>query len=60
MVDTVYKFKKDDPEYENRRRQHLIQLTKDRYKNDEAFRNKCKERARAYYQRLKSFASSVS
>ena len=58
MVDTVYKFKKDDPEYLNKRRQHLVQLTKDRYKHDEVFRSKCKERAKAYYQKLKSYVAS--
>ena len=55
MSETVYKFKKDDPEYENKRRQHLVQLTKDRYKNDEAFRERCKQRARDYYKKLKSY-----
>ena len=56
MPEIVYKFKKDDPEYETRRRKHLIELTKDRYKNDEDFRNKCKVRSNAYYHKLKALA----
>ena len=52
----LYKFKKDDPGYQQKRHKHLVELTKDRYKNDEAFRDKCKERARAHYQKLKTMA----
>lgn len=56
MSDNVYRFKKDDPEYETKRRKHLIELTKSRYKNDEDFRNKCKARSNAYYHKLKALA----
>jgi hypothetical protein len=58
MTDTVYRYKKDDPEYKEKRTKHLVQLTKDRYKNDDAFRDKCKERARAYYHKLKAMANA--
>ena len=56
----AYRFKKDDPEYHLQRHKHLIEITKARYKNDEAFRNKCKERSKAYYQKLKSYMPSNS
>jgi hypothetical protein len=52
----LYKFKKDDPEYQQKRHKHLVELTKDRYKNDEVFREKCKELARTHYQKLKTMA----
>ena len=52
-----YRFKKDDPMYKENRSKHLIEITKARYKNDEAFRDKCKERARAYYYKLKANAN---
>jgi hypothetical protein len=55
-----YRFKKDDPEYQQKRHKHLVELTKNRYKNDEVFRDKCKERARAHYQKLKTMANNNS
>ena len=55
----VYRFKKDDPEYEPKRRLHLIELTKNRYKNDEMFREKCKQRSQSYYYKLKSLAEKA-
>ena len=58
MSDTVYRFKKDDPEYQSKRHQCLIDLTKSRYKNDEAFRNQCKQRSKEYYHMLKARAMS--
>ncbi len=60
MNDTIHRFKKDDPEYKQKRHKHLIELTKQRYRDDEAFRNKCRETSRAYYQKLKSLATSNS
>jgi hypothetical protein len=55
-MNSTYRFKKDDPLYEEKRRKHLVELTKNRYKNDETFREACKTRARVYYQKLKSQA----
>jgi len=50
----IYKYKKDAPDYQEKRKNHLIQLTKDRYKNDLEFRNKVKENAKKHYDRLKT------
>ena len=55
-MSSEYRFKKDDPEYETNRRKHLIALTKDRYKNDNEFWERCKERSQAYYYKLKALA----
>ena len=55
----VYRFKKDDPQYNENRRNHLVEITKARYENDETFRNKCKERSRLYYQRLEQAAVNI-
>ncbi len=60
MSDTCYRFKKDDPLYQQKRHKHLIEITKARYKNDEAFRNQCKERSKAYYSKLKTMAANSS
>ena len=51
-----YKYKKDHPDYKINRSKHLIQLTKERYKNDEDFRNKVKERSNNFYHNLKQLA----
>jgi hypothetical protein len=45
--------KKDDPNYQQNRHQRLIQITKDRYKNDQIFQNKMKETSKNYYHNLK-------
>jgi len=49
----IYRFKKDAPDYQEKRHKHLIELTKNRYKNDEIYRNKIKENAKKKYERLK-------
>ena len=54
-----YRFKKDDPEYQIKRSKHLIELTKARYKNDDQFREKCKQRSQAYYYKLKSLTKQL-
>lgn len=46
--------KKDDPEYPEKRKKHLIDITKNRYKTDENFRNKMRETSKKYYDDLKS------
>lgn len=56
MSDTLYRFKKDSPSYLEDRHKHLVQLTKDRYKNDPDFREACKARSQAYYKNLKAKA----
>ena len=48
-----YRYKKDDPEYVKNRKQHLINLTKEKYKNNEEFREKMKLTSKLYYQKLK-------
>ena len=48
-----YRYKKDDPEYIKNRKQHLINLTKEKYKNNEEFREKMKLTSKLYYQKLK-------
>ena len=48
-----YRYKKDDPDYAKNRHQHLINLTKERYKNNEEFREKMKLNSKLYYQKLK-------
>lgn len=60
MSDTLYRFKKDDPEYQQKRHQYLVELTKNRYKNDEVFRDTCKQRSKAYYLKLKTMANHHS
>ena len=59
-MSSEYRFKKDDPQYETNRRKHLIQLTKDRYKNDDLFREVCKARSQAYYYKLKAMAQRTT
>ena len=49
-----YRYKKDDPDYAKNRHQHLINLTKERYKNNEEFREKMKLNSKLYYQKLKA------
>lgn len=51
---TDVKFKKDQPDYYENRKKHLIQLTKDRYKTDEEFRKKAIKRSYDYYHKLKN------
>ena len=48
-----YRYKKDDPDYARNRHLHLINLTKERYKNNEEFREKMKLNSKLYYQKLK-------
>ncbi len=48
------KYKKDQPNYHENRKQHLIKLTKDRYKNDPEFREKMKSNSKKYYEKLKN------
>lgn len=48
-----YRYKKDDPDYAKNRHQHLINLTKERYKNNGEFREKMKLNSKLYYQKLK-------
>ena len=50
----IYRFKKDEPNYYENRKNHLIQITKDRYKNDLEFRNKMKLNSKKQYERLKT------
>lgn len=50
----VYRFKKDDPNYYENRKKHLINLTKERYKNDAEFREKARVRSKMYYDKLKA------
>ena len=50
----IYRFKKDEPNYYENRKKHLIQLTKDRYKNDLEFKNKMKLNSEKQYERLKT------
>jgi hypothetical protein len=54
---TIYKFKKDDPEYKINRHKHLIELTKQRYQTDPDFKNKMLETSRNYYKNLKELAN---
>jgi hypothetical protein len=49
----VYKYKKDNPDYHKNRHLHLIELTKQRYKNDPEFKAKMLERSKLYYQKLR-------
>ena len=46
-----YRYKKDSPA--KNRHQHLINLTKERYKNNGEFREKMKLNSKLYYQKLK-------
>jgi hypothetical protein len=55
-MDTVKVFKKDNPDYKVNRHKHLIQITKERYKNDDEFREQCKARSKLYYKNLKEKA----
>ena len=55
-MDTVKVFKKDNPDYKVNRHKHLIELTKERYKNDETFREQMKSRSKEYYRSLKEKA----
>ena len=48
-----YRYKKDSPDYAKNRHQHLINLTKERYKNNEEFREKMKLTSKLYYQKIK-------
>jgi hypothetical protein len=48
-----YKYKKDYEDYNDNRKQRLIDITKTRYKDDEDFKIKVKERSRLYYDNLK-------
>ena len=48
-----YKYKKDDPDYARTRHQYLINLTKEKYKNNEEFRERMKLNSKIYYQKLK-------
>ena len=48
-----YRYKKDSPDYAKNRHQHLINLTKERYKNNGEFRGKMKLNSKFYYQTLK-------
>ena len=48
-----YKYKKDDPNYSLNRHQYLINLTKEKYRNNVEFREKMKMTSKLYYQKLK-------
>jgi hypothetical protein len=50
---SIYRYKKDAPDYKENRHKYLIQRTKDRYKNDEDFRTKMKETSKKHYDKLK-------
>ena len=54
-----YRYKKDNPDYAKNRHQHHINLTKERYKNNEEFREKMKLNSKLYYQKLKEGFKSV-
>ena len=55
-----YKYKKDDPNYYENRKQHLIEITKNRYKNDPEFKEKMKQTSRNYYNNLKQQIKNLS
>ena len=48
-----YRYKKDNPDYAKNRHQRLINLTKERYKNNQEFREKMKLTSKLYYQKIK-------
>lgn len=50
----VYKFKKDHPDYYMNRHLHLIELTKQRYKNNPEFKAKSLQRSKLYYEKLRN------
>ena len=54
--EVIYRFKKDHPDYYENRKKRLIDITKERYKNDEEFRNKMKETSNEFYRRLRELA----
>ena len=49
----TYRYKKDSPDYAKNRHQRLINLTKERYKNNQEFREKMKLTSKLYYQKIK-------
>ena len=49
----VYRYKKDHPDYYKNRHLHLIELTKNRYKNDPEFKAKMLERSKLYYEKMR-------
>ena len=53
------KYKKDDPNYHENRKKHLIQLTKDRYRTDEEFRQKAIKRSNEFYHKLKKQSNAT-
>ena len=53
------KYKKDDPNYYENRKKHLIQLTKDRYRTDEEFREKAIKRSNEFYHKLKKQSNAT-
>ena len=53
MDKPIYNFKKSDVDYEEKKKQYLINLTKYKYYNDEIFRNNMKTNSQNRYNKLK-------
>jgi hypothetical protein len=53
MEEVVYRFKKDNPSYYEERKARLIEITKQRYRDDPEFKEKMKQTSKNYYNNLK-------
>ena len=53
MEKPIYDFKKGDVDYDDKRKQYLINLNKYKYHNSEEFKNKIKQNSKNRYEKLK-------
>lgn len=53
MTSLTTKYRIEHPEYRQKERDRYREIETDRYKNDETFRQRKKERALAYYYKMK-------
>lgn len=53
MDKPIYDFKKGDDDYDEKRKQYLINLTKYKYLNNEEFKTKMKNSSKNRYEKLK-------